>query len=117
MAEFAAVAALSDEGGGEHFLTFAGAEEEANRIFEEQGLVWGDRDDDRGGGLSSVRGIRFEEASSVDGCSCCVTDGIPHGVEKVDGGGGKQGNGKVVNCVIGSGGGKVEGREGVVFNG
>jgi hypothetical protein len=117
VAKHSAVAALGDEGCGEHLFAFTGTGEEANGVFEEQGLVWSDGDQDGGGDFHFVRGVRFKEASCVNGCSCCVTDSVPHSVEEVGRGGGEHVDEEIVNCIIGSGRGKVEGHEGVVFDG
>jgi len=116
VAKLAAVAALSDEGSGEHFLAFTWAGEEANRVFKKKGLVWRDTNDDGGGGLRSVSGVRFEKTGGVDCCSCRIPDGDPHGVQEIGEGCAEHVNGKIVDSVVGGRGGKIEGCEGVIFN-
>jgi hypothetical protein len=89
VAELTAVTALGDEGGREHLLAFAGAGEEADGIFQEHGLVWGDRDHYGCGCFGSVGRVWLQEAGCIDGGSGGVADRIPHGVEEVTGGGGE----------------------------
>jgi hypothetical protein len=88
VAELAAVAALGNEGGGEHLFAFAKAGEQADGVLQEHSLIPGNGDDDGGGCLRPVGWVRFQKVNSVNGGSFCKANGLPHGIEEVSRGGG-----------------------------